>query len=38
MLKVFEYMNAADLPITEIDENAILAMYGKLTIFRCIIR
>lgn len=27
MLKVFEYMNAADLPITEIDENAILAMY-----------
>lgn len=27
MLKVFEYMNAADLPIAEIDENAILAMY-----------
>lgn len=27
MLKVFEYMNAADLPITEIDENATLAMY-----------
>lgn len=27
MLKVFEYMNAADLPITEIDENAILVMY-----------
>lgn len=27
MLKVFEHMNAADLPITEIDENAILAMY-----------
>lgn len=27
MSKVFECMNAADLPITEIDENAILAMY-----------
>ena len=27
MLKVFEYMNAADLPITEIDENATLVMY-----------
>lgn len=27
MLEVFEYVNAADLPITEIDENAILAMY-----------
>lgn len=27
MLKVFEYMNAADLPITEIDKNATLVMY-----------
>lgn len=27
MLKVFEHMNAADLPITEIDEDAILAMH-----------
>lgn len=27
MLKVFECMNAADLPITEIDENATLVMY-----------
>lgn len=27
MLKVFEYMNAADLPITEIDENTTLVMY-----------
>lgn len=27
MLKVFEHMNAADLPITEIDENATLVMY-----------
>ena len=27
MLKVFEYMNAADLPITEIDESATLVMY-----------
>lgn len=27
MLKVFEYINAADLPITEIDENATLVMY-----------
>lgn len=27
MLKVFEYMNAADLPITEIDDNATLVMY-----------
>lgn len=27
MLKVLEYMNAADLPITEIDENATLVMY-----------
>lgn len=27
MSKVFEHMNAADLPITEIDENATLAMY-----------
>lgn len=27
MSKVFEYINAADLPITEIDENATLVMY-----------
>lgn len=27
MLKVFEHMNAADLPIAEIDEDAILAMH-----------
>lgn len=27
MSKVFEHMNAADLPITEIDENATLVMY-----------
>lgn len=27
MSKVFEYMNAADLPIAEIDEDAILAMH-----------
>ena len=27
MLKVFEHMNATDLPITEIDEDATLAMY-----------
>ena len=27
MLKVFEYINAADLPIAEIDENATLVMY-----------
>lgn len=27
MSKVFEHMNAADLPITEIDENVTLVMY-----------